>query len=186
MERRHRIDRLRSLRRRALYWIAPLTLLLLGATGAAPTACVTVAAPTGGYASPPGSYTSPPGDPGVQGSPARFAFPKGCEGRTHRDGTRAFGDPNGNCYACPSGFSRTIWHVEAANACERGGFIGIGSEHRTAQYLGPRECGSWRNGRHSGAFEFGSACYECPSGYVPNPDSAGIAPDQDAQACIAR
>lgn len=82
-----------------------------------------------------------------------------CSGRTGNNGGRGFVDIGLNqCYACPSGYNRTVFDVRGNNACERGGPPPFGT------WVGAEPLG--RPGCTGDTFQVGSACYRRPSGTV--------------------
>lgn len=100
-----------------------------------------------------GGYVTPPPPTLAE---AEFTRSASCRSRTGRNGGRGFGDPNGSCYSCPSGYARTIFPVTAGNACERGGPPPFGT------WVGAENLG--RPGCRAGEFQVGDSCYTCPSG----------------------
>jgi hypothetical protein len=114
----------------------------------------------------------------LQPQPARWAGRPRCEERYPRSGTwdKAFGhQTTGQCYRCPVGFARTIWGIDAGNACEKGGVLGIGSSHSRTQKAGP-ECGNPESGRQNFRNGVLDQCYSCPSGWS-NPAFGTISGD---------
>lgn len=75
-----------------------------------------------------------------------------------------FHDPirGGECYSCPSGYSRSLAHIDAPNAC----FKAAGEEYSTAtrhqSTIWPHDC--WGGGKFWDGYS-GGACWSCPSGY---------------------
>ena len=81
-------------------------------------------------------------------------------------GTGQFWDPNGNCYSCPQGFSRTVFAVTSNEACEK-------LDQQTAKFEGPGglscPAGAFHDPRNGGE------CWSCPEGF--NRSSAPVTAD---------
>lgn len=86
-----------------------------------------------------------------------------------------FWDPinGGTCWSCPSGYNRTIFPVDAGNACER--IVPVGRAN--ARRGGPYNCADKGPGWFWDPIDGGS-CWLCPSGY-----SRTINPVNDIFAC---
>ena len=136
--------------------VAAAALLLVGLA-----ACVPVAS----NPPPPSGGQTPDPPPAPRLVEAAYVSGADCASRTANNGGRGFVDVGLNqCYACPSGYGRTIFDVRGNNACERGGPPPFGTWLR-AEPLGPPGC-------TGNSFQVGSACYQCPPGSVRDP-SAG-------------
>ena len=130
-------------------WVATVAaLLLVGLAACVPTS----------YNPPPppgGQIPNPPPAPRL--IEASYTTGAECSSRTGNNGGRGFIDIGLNqCYACPSGYARTIFDVRGNNACERGGPPPFGTWVR-AEPLG-------RPGCSNDSFQVGSGCYHCPPG----------------------
>jgi hypothetical protein len=104
------------------------------------------------------------------------------------------GRKGGECWSCPVGYAKTIWGIMAPNKCERGGVLGVGSQHARAKYRGKVDlwpAGSWTHSNGEG--------YRCQPGYrrvtdleatlnnwkVGVGDAAKVPPDQNPNACAS-
>lgn len=84
-----------------------------------------------------------------------------------------FWDPNGSCWSCPSGFTRTAAPVTAKNACTK--WRGPSTARATKRKS--LACGAGEFADPSG----GGTCWSCPSGYVRT-----LAAVSAPNACAAR
>ena len=100
--------------------------------------------------------------------------------KSHGKGTGIFGtdcgsgqfwDPNGNCYSCPSGYSRTTFPVTAYNACVKT------SPSKFVRATKRGDSGCPPNSFWDAAY--GGECWTCPEGY-----SRTTKPINSAKACV--
>ncbi|PJI39569.1 DM9 repeat-containing protein [Ferrovibrio sp.] len=119
-------------------------------------------------------------DPNARGElgPARYMGPLCPPGSFH--------DPirGGECWSCPSGYERTIAHIDAGDACVRPARDDLKSAIRQKRTIWPHECSS---GQFHDGWDGGS-CWSCPSGYnrTGNHINSGEACSRSLSAQIAR
>ena len=139
-------------------WVAAVVALLLVGLAACGQVISNPPPPSGSQPPPPPSAPAP----APRLVEAAYVSAAECASRTGNNGGQGFIDIGLNqCYACPSGYGRTIFDVRGNNACERGGPPPFGTWVR-AEPLGPPGC-------TGNSFQVGSACYQCPPGSVRDP-----------------
>lgn len=83
-----------------------------------------------------------------------------------------FWDPNGNCYSCPRGYSRTTSSVTGSKACSKK----VKASHTKASKKGSSTCPS--NDFYD--LTDGGSCWQCPNGY-----NRTVFPVKSNKACEA-
>jgi hypothetical protein len=83
-----------------------------------------------------------------------------------------FGDPNGGCYRCPTGYNRTLDSVTTKTACSKGIFGPFAKTSKKGSWTLAKTCAKGTFGDPNGK------CYTCPSGY-----KRSAYPVTDKRAC---